>query len=90
MAHALAGNGARCSAPDFHLVELAWRACVAEGSLPLDKGIKLFDDVFNRLRRAERLRRTQCGAPPLDIGAIVREVIDVDLQYALRADLTAR
>eukprot|EP00965_Chrysotila_dentata_P134787 4458436-Pleurochrysis_carterae.AAC.1 len=60
MAHALAGGGARCPSPDFHLmVELARRACVAEGSMPLAKGVKLLEDVFLGLRRAAKLRRTR-------------------------------
>eukprot|EP00965_Chrysotila_dentata_P014274 472756-Pleurochrysis_carterae.AAC.1 len=82
MAHALAGGGARCQQADFYLSELARRACIAEGSMPLEKGVALCKEALERLRRAAKLRRTRRGAPRLDVGAIVREVIDVDLPKA--------
>eukprot|EP00965_Chrysotila_dentata_P049676 1647189-Pleurochrysis_carterae.AAC.1 len=58
MAHALAGGGVRCQQADFHLAELARRACVAEGAMPLEKGVALCKEALERLRRAAKLRRT--------------------------------
>eukprot|EP00965_Chrysotila_dentata_P033227 1106611-Pleurochrysis_carterae.AAC.1 len=53
--------------------------------MPLDKGVALCKEALERLRRAAKLRRTRRGGPRLDIGAIVREVIDVDLPKAREA-----
>eukprot|EP00965_Chrysotila_dentata_P071184 2352247-Pleurochrysis_carterae.AAC.1 len=73
--HVLAGGGAKCHSPDFHLVELARRACPAEGGLPLEVlGKKLIEDVLLRLLRlAAAAQRTTPGAATLDIGATVGE-----------------
>eukprot|EP00965_Chrysotila_dentata_P038183 1268611-Pleurochrysis_carterae.AAC.1 len=58
--------------------------------MPLEKGVALCKEALERLRRAAKLRRTRRGAPRLDIGAIVREVIDDDLPRAREVDLVAR
>eukprot|EP00965_Chrysotila_dentata_P204497 6182374-Pleurochrysis_carterae.AAC.1 len=88
MAHALAGGGVRCPQANFHLSELARRACVAKKSMPLEKG------AHERLRRAAKLRRTRRGAPRLDVGAIVLAARGdrrtVDLPRAREVDLVAR
>eukprot|EP00965_Chrysotila_dentata_P112310 3712963-Pleurochrysis_carterae.AAC.1 len=63
---------------------------MAEGSMPLERGVALFDQVFDRLRRAAKMRRTRRGTPALDIGAITRSVIDEDRLLAQRADVMMR
>eukprot|EP00965_Chrysotila_dentata_P022271 736976-Pleurochrysis_carterae.AAC.1 len=52
IAHALAGGGIRSALPDFGLGELARRACVAGGSMPIARGLRLFEELFRRLQRA--------------------------------------
>eukprot|EP00965_Chrysotila_dentata_P023669 784412-Pleurochrysis_carterae.AAC.1 len=69
---------------------LARLACVAGGSLPVAKGVLLFDELFRRIQRAAVRRRTRRGAAPLDIGALVRKVVVDDLKEAKRTDLVAR
>eukprot|EP00965_Chrysotila_dentata_P164027 5415763-Pleurochrysis_carterae.AAC.1 len=58
--------------------------------MPLEKGVALCKEALERLRRAAKLRRTRRGAPRLEVGAIVREVIDIDLPRAREVDLVAR
>eukprot|EP00965_Chrysotila_dentata_P079098 2608575-Pleurochrysis_carterae.AAC.1 len=58
--------------------------------MPLEKGVALCKEAFGRLRRAAKLRRTRCGAPRLDVGSLIREIIDVDLPKAREVDLVSR
>eukprot|EP00965_Chrysotila_dentata_P099646 3293936-Pleurochrysis_carterae.AAC.1 len=68
----MAGGGLACGSADFHMVELARRACPTKGGLPLETGKKLIEDGFQWLRLAAAARRTTPGAPALDIGAAFR------------------
>eukprot|EP00965_Chrysotila_dentata_P000050 1643-Pleurochrysis_carterae.AAC.1 len=66
----MAGGAVRAPTADFGMVDLARRACVAEGGgIPLERGRKLIGEGFRRLRRMAALKRTRLGEPPLDIGA---------------------
>eukprot|EP00965_Chrysotila_dentata_P088602 2925978-Pleurochrysis_carterae.AAC.1 len=90
MAHVLAGNGVGGGVVAFGLVELAQLACGPDELLPLDKGLALFRDVFQRLRHEGEMRRTRPGWPRLDIGAVVRRTIERDFADAQRLDQVAR
>eukprot|EP00965_Chrysotila_dentata_P168233 5555721-Pleurochrysis_carterae.AAC.1 len=86
MAHVLAGNGVGGSVVAFGLVELAQLACGPDELLPLDRGLALFKDVFQRLRHEGEMRRTRPGWPRIDIGAIMRRTIERDFADAQRVD----
>eukprot|EP00965_Chrysotila_dentata_P136051 4498059-Pleurochrysis_carterae.AAC.1 len=47
-------------------------------------------ELLDRLRRAAERRRTTVGAPRLDIAALVQEMLDVDLEAAVRTDLVVK
>eukprot|EP00965_Chrysotila_dentata_P034958 1163096-Pleurochrysis_carterae.AAC.1 len=71
MAHVLAGNGVGGGVVAFGLIELAHLACGPDELIPLDKGLALFCDIFQRLRHEGEMRRTRrLGWPRLDIGAV--------------------
>eukprot|EP00965_Chrysotila_dentata_P028382 943176-Pleurochrysis_carterae.AAC.6 len=90
LAHAHGGGGVRGDAPDFGMSGLVRLACVAGGSLPVAKGVLLFDELIRRIQRAAMRRRTRRDAPPLDVGALVRKVVVDDLKEAKCTDLVAR
>eukprot|EP00965_Chrysotila_dentata_P133402 4410998-Pleurochrysis_carterae.AAC.1 len=69
------------------MTELARQACAGDGSIELARGVKLFEEVFRRLSLAAMRRRTRPRAKPLDISAIVRKVLDEDLEAARRTDV---
>eukprot|EP00965_Chrysotila_dentata_P093114 3075547-Pleurochrysis_carterae.AAC.1 len=71
------------------MVDLARRACVAEGGgLPLERDKGLIDEGFRRLRRLAARRRTRAGKPPLDIGEIFRVVAITDFEQVRRRPLS--
>eukprot|EP00965_Chrysotila_dentata_P145468 4805001-Pleurochrysis_carterae.AAC.1 len=91
VAHVSAGGGVGdASLPDLGFGELARRACVAGGSMPITRGIRLFEELFGRIQRAAVRRRTRADAPRLDLGAMVRTIITEDLAVAKQSDMMMR
>eukprot|EP00965_Chrysotila_dentata_P026604 881545-Pleurochrysis_carterae.AAC.1 len=69
------------------MVELARHACSGDGTLDMERGQKLFVELFKRLSREAMRRRTRGGGGALDIAAQVAEVVDKDLEAARRIDV---
>eukprot|EP00965_Chrysotila_dentata_P176614 5832708-Pleurochrysis_carterae.AAC.1 len=83
VAHVSAGGGVGDAlSPDLGFGELARRACVAGGAMPIARGLRLFAELFRRVQRAAVRRRTRGDAPRLDLGAMVRTVLKEDLAVA--------
>eukprot|EP00965_Chrysotila_dentata_P036011 1198577-Pleurochrysis_carterae.AAC.1 len=56
----------------------------------MERGVRIFDEFFDKLARAASRRRTRAGAAALDIAALVKELFDSGLESARRAELTIR
>eukprot|EP00965_Chrysotila_dentata_P158618 5239137-Pleurochrysis_carterae.AAC.4 len=58
--------------------------------MPIARGLRLFEELFRRLQRAAVRRRTCRGAPPLDIGELVRVITSEELMLAKQSDMMMR